>query len=462
MSFTVVALIGWIPLCAILFAVMPPVRACVLAFIIGWLALPMASINLPGMPDINKVLATSLGAAIGMTLFCNRVFRGFRPCLADLLVVLFAVGTFITSVENELGSYDGASSIFGNLLQYGVPFLFGRAFLKTRQDLLTASRYVVIASAIYGLLALWEWRMSPQTHNILYGFFPHGWNLGPRWGFYRPIICSPSTLALGTYFSWTALLAVWLFRAKLLRPIGPVPPWALAGMVVIGLLTSMSFGPWSMFLAGLGLLWLWGRMHWRRATLLPAAFALVWMVTRFSGATDGAWLTEGVARLSEQRASSLQYRIDAENLYLNHAKEQPWFGWGTHGRNRPTDAQGQSIMASDGLWMIYISAFGVVGLSLFYLWWCWPVLAGVRFSRVLESDPPAMVLLVAIGLQACNFLFNAFLDPIQIMLCGGVMTQLVAMRSHAQRAAYAPVPAAVRPLRRQIIAGPGGMFRATD
>lgn len=457
MSFTVVALIGWIPLCALLFAVMTPLRACVLAFIIGWLALPMASIDLPGMPDIDKVLATSLGAAIGMTLFCNGIFRGFRPCLADGLVVLFAVSTYITSVDNELGGYDGASSIFRTMMQYGVPFLFGRAFLKTRQDLLTASRYVVTAAAIYGLLALWEWRMSPQIHNILYGFFPHGWNLGPRWGFYRPILCSPSTLALGAFFSWTALLAVWLYRAKLLRPISAVPTWVIGGLPVVGLLTSMSFGPWGMFLAGLGLLWLWGRMHWRRAAMIPALFALVWMVGRFSGATDGKWMTEGVARLSEQRSLSLQYRIDAEDIYLNHAKAQPWFGWGTHGRNRPTDAQGKSLMASDGLWIIYVSAFGVVGLSLFYLWWCWPLLAGVRFSRIFERDPPAMVLLVTIGLQASNFLFNAFLDPILTMLCGGVMTQLEAMRRQAAGAAYAPTPP--RSARRSMVSETGGVLR---
>jgi hypothetical protein len=49
-------------------------------------------------------------------------------------------------------------------------------------------------------------------------------------------------------------------------------------------------------------------------------------------------------------------------------------------------------------------------------------------SRVLEADAALMVLLIAVGMEAMNMLFNGFLSPILTFLSGGVVTSLALLR----------------------------------
>lgn len=435
---------AWIPACALLFAVLRPARACTLAVLIGWLALPMSKIPIKGLPDLDKVTTTSVGILLGTLFFQTNQLRGFRIGWGEVLVFFFASAAVITSVNNGLGAHDGYASMVDKLLWYGLPYMFGRVFLRTREDFRDACQVVVGAAAVYGLLAMWEWRMSPQIHNRLYGFFQHSWLLGARWGFFRPIVCFSSNLGLGGFFCWTGLLAVFLYRGGMLRPMLGIPAlgWAIAPLV--GLVTSMSFGPWGLFLIGLGLVFFWQAKRWRALMWVAPMFTLIWMSARYTGMSDGKWLTDLVAELSRERASSLQYRIDAETKFVAKSKApgHEWFGWGGWGRNRIRDESGKDLVALDGLWLILLSTYGLVGLMLFFTWWMYPLLQAVRAGAWLERDPAMLVLLVAVGLQAVNFLFNAFLDPVLTMLVGAAALQLE--RGGAGQPAHVPAPAGRR------------------
>ncbi len=423
MSIPFIVLILWIPVCTSLFALFRPLRALTLAYLIGWLALPMAKISIQGFWDIDKILATNAGAIFGAILFCPGQFRGYKIRFPDVALLVFASGTCITSIVNGLGAYDGASAMTHKLLYYAVPFWLGRAFVKDRRDLLEASRLIVCGAALYAILAVWEWRMSPQIHRMLYGYFQKSWQLHFRWGFWRPIVCSPSALGLGTFFAWTALLGVWLYRiGKVPRTMG-LRPLIVVALPLLGLLVSMSLGPWTLFLMGLGLLTIWRRMSWRWVLWTPVAFALFWTAGRYTGMTDGQWLTTAAARVSEERAASLQYRIDAERVLIERARRRAVFGWGTWGRNRPSYEGGPGV-AIDGLWIILLGSYGLVGLVTFYVWWCWPLVICASSEYKGQWRTPVGVLLVASGIQAVNFSFNAFLSPILILMCGGLVTSL--------------------------------------
>lgn len=428
-------LFAWIPFCTLLFAVMRPARACTLAIIVGWLALPMAKVALAGIPDLDKVTTTSLGIVLGTLLFHTNQLRGFHLGWGEVFVVLFASSAVITSVDNGLGARDGYASMLDKLLWYGVPYMFGRLYLRTRADFREAGQMIVTAAAIYGLMALWEWRMSPQFHNRLYGFFQHSWLLGMRWGFYRPIICFPSNLGLGGFFCWTSLLAIFMYRQGHLKPTWGIPVKCWVAAPILGLVTSMSLGPWALFVIGYGLIYGWYKKGFRALVWIAPIFATVWMTARYTGMSDGKWLSDFVAELSVQRASSLQYRIDAETMFVNKSKApgHEWFGWGGWGRNRIRDESGKDIVAVDGLWLIMLSTYGLVGLVMFYAWWTYPLLLTVRAGPWLERDPALMVILVAVGLQAVNFLFNAFLDPVLTMLVGATVLQLEANKAPVPR-----------------------------
>lgn len=430
MAYTVanIALLLWVPVCVVLFAVARPARACTAAYVVGWLFLPMTSIPVEGFCDIDKSVATNAGVLLGVLLFCGSPLAGFRRNWADVIILAFAATTMVTSVVNDLGVYDGLSELSRKILYYAVPFFAGRCLLRTREDLWEACRAVVCAAALYGLLALWEWRMSPSLHVNLYGVFQHDWRQHSRGGAWRPILFLPHGLAVGSFFAWTAILAIGLWRTGHLRSLAGIPAGWIVPLPLLGLLVSMSMGPWALFLAGCGLLVWWRKTGWRKAVLLPAVFAALWIGGRYTSIMDGQWLAAAAANVSEDRADSLQYRIDAETLLINRAKEQPIFGWGTWGRNRARDEEGNDLTATDGLWIIYAGAYGLVGLFTFYLWWCWPLWMSQRCSRAMEADAALMVLLIAIGQEAVNMLFNGFLSPILTFLSGGVVTSLALLR----------------------------------
>ena len=52
-------LFGWIPFVLALFALLPPRRAVVTAFLAAWLFLPMAGYGVKGLPDYTKMSATA-------------------------------------------------------------------------------------------------------------------------------------------------------------------------------------------------------------------------------------------------------------------------------------------------------------------------------------------------------------------------------------------------------------------
>ena len=433
----VYVLFAWIVACALLFAVLKPARACTLAFIIGWLVMPMARLKLPGLPDLDKVSTTSLGVVIGTLLFRTDQFRGYKLGWGEVFVVFFASTSFYTSVDNGLGPYDGLASLLDKLLYYGVPYVCGRAYIRTREEFRESAQLVVTAAALYALPALYEWRMSPQLHPILYGFGQQSFNLSHRWGFFRPIVCFPANLALGGFFCWTALLALSMYLSGELRPFYRFPKSWLYLAPIGGLIISMSMGPWVLFLVGAAAIHWWRKSAYRSVVLFAPLFAVVWMSARYTGFSDGKWLTEMAAEVSVQRAASLQYRIDAETMFIEKAQApgQEWFGWGAWGRNRIRDEQGRDIVAIDGLWLILLTTYGLAGLIFFYMWWTFPVLLTIRAGPWLERDPAIMVILIAIGLQAVNFLFNAFLDPVLTMLVGATALQLEVRRATAARPA---------------------------
>lgn len=415
-----------------LFAVLQPARALTLVYLVGWLALPAARLQIAGFLDVDKVLATNVGALLGTLLFCSHRFRGYKVGPPDLLLLAFFGTTCISSLTNGLGVYNGMAAATHKFLLYGAPFFLGRAVLSTRRDLLEACRLVVCGAALYAVLALWEWRMSPRIHLNLYGFMHHGWRMSYRWGFWRPVVCMGSTLALGTFFMWTALLALWLYRLGKLRAVMGIPAGIVAVLPVIGLLTSMSLGPWLLFAVGLGTLTVWSRTAWHRVLILPAMFGLFWVGARYTGATDGAWLTSGAAMLSEKRSQSLQYRIDAEAQLLERAKQRPLFGWDGWGRNRVTDERGRDLVYTDGLWVLLLGSYGGIGLASFYLWWCWPLLmwSAPKYNNAELTVFGALV--VAVSIQAANFAFNAFLSSVLILVCGGLVTTLRTSRRSAR------------------------------
>jgi len=183
-----IALFGWIPLILLLFTMLPPRRAAVAAFIAGWCFLPMYGYPLSGLPNYDKQNATCFGILLATLIFDGQRFARFRPRMLDLPVFLWCISPFVSNTVGGFGPYEGMSTTVRYFFVWGIPYFIGRLYftdLKAMRDLAIG---LFIGGLIYMPLCLYEIKMSPQLHKMLYGFFQDDWIMTVRGGGWRPTV----------------------------------------------------------------------------------------------------------------------------------------------------------------------------------------------------------------------------------------------------------------------------------
>jgi len=424
-----IALFGWIPVVLILFALLPGRRALVAAYVGAWLFLPMAGYDVTGLPPYDKTTATAYGALLGTALFHVNLLVSFRPRWFDVpMVVLCLVSPMATSLTNGLGAYDGMSSMLDKTAEWGLQYFLGRLYFRDLKSLKDLAVGVFLGGLIYLPLVLYEVRMSPQLHVMVYGFFPHEWVQTKRFGGWRPQVFMQHGLMVGMWMAMTTLLAAWLWRAKLLPR---VPGGIMAGVVGVMTITtvvSRSLGALVLMIIGAGVLWVCqtGRVKWPLIVLL--CLPPLYMSTRVIGAWEGGFILDTAAMINEERASSFQFRINNEDLLIDKAMRKPLLGWGGYGRNRVYNERGDDISITDGLWIIQLGQHGLLGLTALYtllLMPMWLVLR--RLPKQELARPPfaaATGLAVVVCLYAIDCLPNGMVNPI-FMLAGAAVIEAV-------------------------------------
>jgi len=415
-SSAAVLLLTWPLAGVVLFAVARPGRALILTYLLGQMILPVTVIHISGLPDLNKWAVCGLAAVLGTVLFQPQALTRWRFHWTDIPLIIFIIGSALTSVVNGLGIYDGVSTSLVQVLRYALPFWLARVHLQTRRDLIDAATAFVLCGAIYAFPAIWEWRMSPHIHLTLYGFFQHAWPQHYRWGFWRPIVCFPHALPLSFFFAATSLAGLWLLRARLLPDFWGVPAKIVAAAPIVALVATMTFSGYLALALGFVLWFLWHRMRLRSALLIPVVLATFWMVFRYAGLIDNDFVVDKVALISAQRAESIEYRLVAEQAYLAKARQSWLFGMGAWGRGTVAG------LAADALWMILASTYGLFGLVSFMVWWMGNIVDAWRHAPFWKTDVRQVAGLWATlsGLLALDFLVNGFPSPAIIVGAGGV------------------------------------------
>ena len=97
----------------------------------------------------------------------------FVPRWYDLPMLAWCFCGIPSALSNGLTLYDGLSDSLLQIVAWGMPYLIGRLYFGTLEDL----RYFTVAMAVGGLCyvipCLWEARMSPQLLGQIYGL--GGW-----------------------------------------------------------------------------------------------------------------------------------------------------------------------------------------------------------------------------------------------------------------------------------------------
>jgi hypothetical protein len=128
------------------------------------------------------------------------------------------------------------------------------------------------------------------------------------------------------------------------------------------------------------------------------------------------------ATIDHERAASLKFRFDNEDLLLEKALERPWFGWGGNARYRVINEQGIDVSVTDGAWIILLGAYGIVGFSARFALLLLPIIMALR--QVGRMNPERQVILAGIALMATiytvDLLPNGLFNELPLFLSGVV------------------------------------------
>lgn len=375
-------LITWLVVSALLMLDRNVPRGLSIALVGGMMLLPCkGAITLEGLPDLDRQNAAALGALVGTLLFQPDSVLRFRPRASDLLLVGILVFRTASSVVNGFGWYDGINASRGIAFGFVLPLLLARIHFTTPKALVTFLKVLVIGAAAYIVPSLWEFRMSPNIHSTVYGYFQHQFAQMARGGFFRPIVFFPHALNLARFFAFAAFLAAFPLRSVLAREI-PYGKYLFV-LPLFGLILSQSYGPWLMFILLSG-----GYLLVRRnvafAYVLPV-IGVIWVTFTFAGFQPANGLVRAVERVNPARASSLQYRLDAWSEYSSIILRAPVFGHAGWGNAR-------TERATDSVVLINTLERGIVGASFLYGWWLWAMYVCLRLARRLHGRPFADVL----------------------------------------------------------------------
>jgi hypothetical protein len=432
-TFTPYLPVAWLVL--ILFYVLPSYRqhrGVLITVLVGMLFLPQvgsgdAVANDAGVIRIGMVLFSKdrtivYALLLGILIYDLPLLLASRPGLVDLPMVIWCLCPMASALSNEpppdggLVFRDCVSHALSQFYTWGIPYLAGRLYFSKPNDFRDLALGMVLAGLVYAPLCLVEAKMSPILHRVVFGYTQVEFGQSLRMGGYRPIVFFQHGLALSFWMVSVLLVAVWLTWC-----------WKRDGARRFMAYSLLLLVPTVVLLKSAGALFL-GVMGFGILCLVKVLPSRVWLILLILGPTlyvagtvSGVWTGRGLVEfirdhVAEDRASSLEFRLDNEELLIAKALKQPLFGWGSYGRNRVTNDLDEDVAVTDSLWIILLGTNGFVGLTAFGAVILLPLVCLVwRFppkSLSQEAVAPLVAFAVILGLWAIDCLLNAMVTPL--------------------------------------------------
>jgi len=422
-----IALFGWIPLVMILFRRLDPRLAVTVAFVGGWMFLPVAGFKVQGLPAYNKMTATCIVILFWAWKSDRERFRDFNFSPADIPMVMWCIAPFFSSVFNDLGVYDGLSQTMYQSITWGVPYYIARIYFSDAAGLKILATAIFIGALIYVPFCWFELIMSPQLHRLTYGFHQHNFLQTLRdGGGFRPMVYMDHGLMTSMWMVLAVFLGTWMYYAgELPEKILTVPSRYLLLVLILTTFAMKSVGAIVLLFIGLVVIYLSNRMKNVVLLLIILLVPPLYVYTRTTGIWDGTNLSGYVAeKFSPTRAQSLQFRFDNETILINKALQGTFFGWGGYGRSRVFNEKGKDLSVTDGLWIITLGQNGTFGLMAMIIAIQTPVaLFFLRFkpghwNEKKWAGPAVMAMFLAIYM--IDNLLNAMTNPIYMLFSGGL------------------------------------------
>jgi hypothetical protein len=428
-------MILWMPIVLYLFMRYPPRKAVVISFIAAWMFLPQrAGFALPGLPDYERMSATCYSILLGTAIYDVQRFSTFKFGWLDVPMLIWCICPFASSISNDLGAYDGMSMVISQTVGYGVPYFLGRIYLNSLDGLKQLAIGIFVGGLVYVPLCLYEARMSPQIHRMVYGYQGiRQFSQGIRFGGFRPTVFMQHGLSVGMWMMAAALIAIWLWQSKTLRQFLNVPMSVWVVILLVTVVMVKATGAYIYLLYGIITMlvakFLRTSLPLVLLIVILSSYLYMGMTGSFTGAQADQIITVANQIAGPDRAQSLEFRLDNEEILGEKARQRFIFGWGGYGRNRVFDynwaGELVDITVTDSLWIIAFGINGAIGLvsifgspligSFSFLWLRYPAQVWLN-PRVA---PAAMLATISV-LYMLDCSLNNQPNPVFTVASGGV------------------------------------------
>jgi hypothetical protein len=436
-------LIIWPMVCWQLWRRLDPARALIWTILGGYLIMPpMTALDFPLIPDLDKIAIPNLMALIcAVWLLKDKITFLPAGAVGKGLILLFVLAPFATVLTNGdplefqqrtiqgMRFYDSVAAVANQAIAL-LPFFLGRRYLGTPAGTRAVLVALVAAGLAYSVPMLIEARFSPQMNVWVYGFFQHDFFQTIRQGGYRPVVFLPH----GLWVAFFALMALLASLVMLRESPAEAQPKAVLILIYLFymLLVCKSAGP-LVYLVSIGPLLIFAptRVQILVAAVM-AALVIAYPILRGAHLVPLDQILDFASSFSVDRAYSLQFRIENEEILLDRAQERPWFGWGGYGRNFLRDPiTGEMTNIADGAWIIVLGMNGWLGYIAEFGLTALPLLALAREvlvrGAVISRTTAALALILAANMV--DLLPNATHIPFTWLMAGALMGEAERMAS---------------------------------
>jgi hypothetical protein len=423
-------------------------RALIWTILGGYLLLPpLTAFDLPVIPNLDKVTLPNI-MALCCALWLVKDKISFLPAnlLGKALITVYVMapfGTVLTNGDplifqqamiNGMRIYDSFAAITYQFIAL-MPFFLARRYLGTPDGAKAVIAALVAAGLAYSLPMAIEAVMSPQMNVWVYGFFQHDFFQTIRYGGYRPVVFLPH----GLWVAFFAFMAVAASLVTLRQVSAEDRPKAIVVLVYMLFVLALcrSAGPTLYAIAMFPLLLLAPPRLQMIAAAVMAVLVLSYPILRGAHLVPIDQILAFADGLSPDRAYSLRFRIENEEVLLARAQERPIFGWGGYGRAFTHDPiTGKTLNIADGAWVILLGNYGWVGYVTEFGLFALPLLLLGRealLQRRAELSPWVAALALILGTNMIDLLPNATQIPFTWLMAGALLGEaerLAAIRAN--------------------------------
>lgn len=415
---------GWPLVLVLLFLVLPPRQAVIVGMLGAWLFLPMASYELPGIPNVSKMTITCLSVFVCSVIFDPTRFSKMVGSWVDIALIVWILVPLPSAIQAGYGAYEGVSGVVAQTLSWGLPYLLGRLYFSDAEGLHELALGLLIAGLVYLPFVLYEAWMSPRLHKIVYGFRQHSFSQAKRGDGYRPMVFMQHGLAVAMMMGTAAVSGIWMWKAGKVHTLRNLPVSILAVGLLLVAASCRSTYALLLMLTALATLFVSRQVNSKLILMVLIAVPPLYIAARAIGGWDAQQLRDAANLIGQDRVGSLNVRLESEDAMLRWIRGDLLLGRSRLSGLMDADPEIWGRFTPDGLWLIALGKNGLVGLTALFSTLLLPPLVYLSRSSVRRlwdrRMAGATVLTMVLVMYALDNLLNAMINPIYLLAAGGL------------------------------------------